>query len=979
MALIGYLRGAGAGPTDWPDGGPGVLAGRAREVSVLRDALDRLAGGTAQLIEVTGEPGIGKSRLLAECARQAAERGLLVHAGLASEAGGRVPFGPLVDALDDHLAEDVGRLDVLGPDAQDLLRLIFPALSAHGEPSVRALGQAGYYRLQRAVRGLFEAIAMPGLVLILDDLHWADEESVKLLTDLIRRPPQAPVLFVLAYRQRQAPALLRTAVAAAAGGMPVRQLELDPLSEDEAELVLGGRGTRSWRRAVYRESGGNPFYLDALARTSLRHPGRGPASGDDELPGPVQAALQAELEGTSPAARLVARAAAVAGEQFAPAFVAEIAGCPEPEVLTAIDELVSRDLIRQGADGQRFAFRHAFVRQATYASSSPGWRLAAHSRAADALRRHGAPAVSLAYHVELAARPGDLAAVEVLDEAASAIRLQAPATAANWLRAAARLLPHDGTAEPQRLALLVRLAKALGAAGYLQESRDAIHAALRLLPRDKPAARAGAVAFGALMDRLLGRPAEAEALLRDELRAIEGEDTVARASLMFELACGKLGATDSATCVDLASDALAAARRHGSRQLQAAALGLMAMAHAAAAETTVAATQLDEAADLLDAMLDEAFGDSLDAVLWVSWAEIVLERWDDALRHLDRAMVFARGSGRALILPHLLVGRVLVLRVQGRLAEAKTSAEDAVDLARLAGSDEQLVSALSMQCWVATWIGDPDTAVDAGLRALERGEDDGATRWCTTLAARMLAEARLGAGDADGCLALLDIAGGPGLLSAEACSRVAWYELMTRAELSSGAVPAAARWAELAEQAAARLNLPGRGGLARLARAQVQAVTDARAAVASADAAAEALETAGMLVDATRARLVGATALATLGDTDRASARLKQAQTAFESFGAHTLARQALGERRRLAARSSRKRFAAPTTGLAALTRREQQVATLVSQGLTNRGIAQQLYVTEKTVEMHLTNVFAKLGVTSRASVASAVTRAVGA
>jgi DNA-binding NarL/FixJ family response regulator len=134
-----------------------------------------------------------------------------------------------------------------------------------------------------------------------------------------------------------------------------------------------------------------------------------------------------------------------------------------------------------------------------------------------------------------------------------------------------------------------------------------------------------------------------------------------------------------------------------------------------------------------------------------------------------------------------------------------------------------------------------------------------------------------------------------------------------------------------------------------------------------------------MVVDAVRARMIVASAWAAAGEVDRASAELKSVQSTFESFGAKALARQAMAERRRLAARTSRRRFTAPAEGLAALTRRERQVATLVSEGLTNRAIAQQLFVTEKTVEMHLANIFAKLGVSSRASVASAVTRSVGA
>src|ERR1700724_2141021 len=126
------------------------------------------------------------------------------------------------------------------------------------------------YRVFRAVRALLETLSSPGLVLLLDDLQWADEDTVDLLAQLLRRLPRRPLLLAFAYRWRQAPARLRAAAAAARGDYPPACLRLSPLSEAEAEAVLAGRGSRSWRRALYRASGGNPFYLDALARRGQR-------------------------------------------------------------------------------------------------------------------------------------------------------------------------------------------------------------------------------------------------------------------------------------------------------------------------------------------------------------------------------------------------------------------------------------------------------------------------------------------------------------------------------------------------------------------------------------------------------------------------------------------------------------------------------------------------------------------------------------
>ncbi|HEY0696401.1 MAG TPA: helix-turn-helix transcriptional regulator, partial [Micromonospora sp.] len=199
------------------------------------------------------------------------------------------------------------------------------------------------------------------------------------------------------------------------------------------------------------------------------------------------------------------------------------------------------------------------------------------------------------------------------------------------------------------------------------------------------------------------------------------------------------------------------------------------------------------------------------------------------------------------------------------------------------------------------------------------------------------------------------------------------YETMTRAELAAGRAERAAHWADRAAAVAAVLDLPGHTGLALLARAQVLAAEDPARAVAAAQVAARELASAGMVVDAARARMVAVGPLAAVGLADHSYREAKEVQAAFEGWGAHRLARQAALERRRLAARSSRR--AGPddreeAAGLNLLTRRERQVAVLVSQGLTNRRVAQELFVTEKTVEMHLANIFAKLGVSSRAVVA---------
>jgi DNA-binding NarL/FixJ family response regulator len=955
---------------------PGTLAGRQAECEVIAQALGRLADGRSQVVELTGDPGIGKTRLLTELARQAAERGFGVLDGRAQHSGERVPFYALVDALDDYLAG----LDLRGLEAdRDVLASIFPSLRRPGMENAGAACER--YRLFRAVRVLLESLASPALVLLLDDMQWADEDTAELVAQLLCQPPRRPVLLALAYRWRQAPGRLRAAVATARGDDPPACLRLGPLSEAEAGLMLGGRGSRSWRRAIYRASGGNPFYLDALARQAQ---GQGADDGEPgntaggELPPAVASALIAELLALSPAGQLAARSAAVIGDPFCVSSVGQVSGLEPDRAAAAIGELAAADLIRPIEPTRLFAFRHAIVRRAVYESANPAWRVGAHGRAAAALRRCGAPLTEQAHHIERAAEFGDLGAVSLLAQAAGAVRAQAPGTAAQWLEAALRLLPEGAGTEEQRTALLLQLAFALGASGHPRESRDTLHAVLGQLDGDRPDRRAEAVTFCALMERRLSRHEEARALLLAELSAVADQDTAAAAALKFELGSGELAAGNPAAARRWAQDALPVAERYGPAGLRAAVLGLLAKTEAISSDVGSAVSHVTAAASLLDGMLDGELERRPEAALLVGWSEFLLDRPRSALRHLDRGLALAHRGGRALTGAPLLIGRILALRATGQLAEASVAAEDAVELASLSGHDEHRTAALALRSWVATWTGDLEVARAAAAVAGEQWPRH-SRGWRAFLAARTLSDARLAMGDPEGCLALATSAAVTEPPDAADWARIGWYEVLTRAELAAGHPPAAVRWADAAVATARRRDLPGCTGLALLARAQALAVTDPATASGYAAAARDALNGAGMVLDAGRAALVNAAALAARGGRDEASAQAQAAQLVFESCGAGPYARKAASLRRRIAARGPRGQpgpgGGAGRTALSALTRREQQVASLVSQGLTNRRIAQRLHVTDKTIEMHLSNIFAKLGVSSRTETAAAVIR----
>ncbi|MEU5432236.1 LuxR C-terminal-related transcriptional regulator [Streptomyces sp. NPDC020719] len=932
------------------------LIGREPECRQLGRVVRRFAAGTTQVVEITGEPGIGKTRLLAELGRLASARGHVVRTGQATAAGGGRPWELFGDVWGDGSPGDL--------------------------------------------RKRLEAAAPPGgLVFLLDGLQWADDVFLAALDDLLRRPPKPPVLFALAHRPRQAPPRLRGLLrSAVAGGLEVERVCPGPLGPGEATGLVGAdRAAGMGRRlpALLRAGGGNPLYLKILAHAdehaythddahtdgdadvdSRTHPhaANGPAAA-------FEVEVAAELGRVSATARQVARAAAVVGEHFTSELVAATAGLPEIATLSAIDELAGEDLVRPAEAPRSFTFRHPLLRDAVYESALPGWRLAAHTAVAAALTSRQADAAACAFHVERTARPGDHDAVRILAEAAHLVRFRQPDSAVRWLNAALRLLPTDAVV--QRARLQFRLARLLCALGRLRESRELLHTVLEVLPREPAARYAAAVAACALVERALGRRAEPRSLLVDALDEATARDADAAGVLEFALARDDLGEGRPADCAARAERALAAAERRGSRGPAATAHGLLSLTGVLTGAIGSAQAHSVSAARLVDGLLDGQLAGDLDSVLWLGWSEAMLGRPPVALGHLDRGIAVARRSGREFALTHLLTARAFAVHLSGRLHEAETAAAEALELAVRSGAEEARTGALAVSCRIAVVTGDLDAALRTGTAAMEHlpvagsgaGVASGVGGWSGTSVARSLAEARLDAGDATACLAAVRAVGGVELTGADVWSRVDWCELFTRASLAAGRVDVAARWADRAMAAARPLALPGRLGLALLARAQVLACRHSESAFGASVAAYDALTEAGLVIDANRARLTAAAALTARGETRRAAAELATAHRTFTACGARTLARRASAERRRIAARPPRSE--APRPGdLALLTRREGEVAALVSEGLTNRQIAHRLQVTEKTVQMHLSNAFGKLGVTSRAALASAVVRA---
>jgi DNA-binding NarL/FixJ family response regulator len=967
-----------------------MLVGREKELAAIQHALHGLGGATqlqrSRFLEVVGDPGIGKTSLLDVLRAEAEARGWWTLRGCATEFETEVPLYALVDAMDDTLS---GIRPSLSASLVSALGTVFPALfdsNAAAETTMRER-----YRLHRSIGQLLEHIAAAGpVVVILDDMQWADPALVDLLAHLTRHPPRARVLIALAYRPRQVPARLVDALATAPDGLVDRR-ELGPLTAEQTGELLGAAVAPSRARELHDHSGGNPFYLQALARAAMdasvltARTNLEPLGGD--MPAAVRAALLTEMDGLSATARLVADIAAVAGDPFEPDLVADVAELDATRVQAAIDELVERDLIRPESLDARFGYRHPLVRHVAYNATGPAWRCGAHGRVARALERRGAPLVIRAHHVARSARPGDTSAVELLAAAARDTLARAPGSSVEMLRAALALMPEPaatGTAAAaSRHALEAELAQALSFAGDLWAARALVDRLLGELRPTSPA-RPGVAGVRAMIERLLGRHAEARAGLLAELAVVPEDRRADVAALQLELAAAGPLAGQFTECDAVAAErALEAARQAEDRPLEAAAGCVLAFARYTAGAIEPAVVQLDQATLLVDGLTDRELARRLDAAVWLGWSEVFLERYEHAVAHFERGLLVGRLAGQGHLLTYLLVGLSAALGFLGRLVPATRCAEDAVEAAEFSGSDELRTMAYSIRCLNATRVGDRRGALLAGEQAVAAA---GAVRdWWSVVAELALAQARLtnGFDPADCRESILRVAGGPELSSLDAGARPTFCQLLVHTELARGDTAAAAEWVDRIEVLARALGprLRGPCAYAHLTRAEVLlAVGDAEAAAAAARVALSGFEAISARVDASRARLLVGLACAAAGRRAPALAELAKAQVEFADAGARRMLDEAVRAQRRLGRRVAGRTAGQPCLPgakshprLAGLTRREAEVAALIGEGRTNRQIAAQLVVSERTVDAHLRNMFAKLDVSSRAAVAAAL------
>jgi DNA-binding NarL/FixJ family response regulator len=935
-------------------------------MSRIRSLVEAVRGGAAGVLQLAGDPGIGKSRLLAETGQVAAQAGLAVITGSASQFEREVPFAVFSRLFD--------------------WAHVVPGADADGsQPDVER------FRFYREVRDRVAARA-GGVALLIDDLHWADRGSLELLQHLIRHPPSTPLLIAAAYRPRQ---LSARAAEVFIGANPER-LDLEPLGVSEIGTLAGIGAAEA--KGLHAASGGNPFYALALTGTPYPtepiHP-----TATDRIPPAVSAAVHAELAAVPDDDLAVLRAAAVAGDPFDPALVAALVERPFAVVLDTLDRLAERDLVRaEPSEPGRLRLRHPLLRSIVYHDIRPGQRLTLHARAAAALAERGEHVVTRAPHLARAAQPGDTAAANALVGAARQIMPTAPDTAARWLRRALALIPEgaapadpDNPSDPaeDRWRLMLLLADAEVSSGRVDSGRAALQELLDLLPPTATELRLEAVMRSAFADRLLGRYVQATALLAGAL-AQAGEDDATVLLAVEAVTCSLLRCSTDSTAY--AERAIAAAAIVGKPELAAAASIVAAMNGAFHGDSEDALARLTAAAPILDGAHDEALFRLMDPLEQLAWTELLLERTAEAIGHFDRGLDISRRHGQVHITPYLLIGRCLALSRRGLVDAALDCAVDADEAARLIGSDTMQAMALAMRATALLWRDGPDAALVVAEGAVRRNDR---TRydWWASVARRVLARAQIQVGNP--AAARHTLLGGSAdleLAEVEACAHPMWLAALAEIDSALGDAGSAARWLARAHEAADALGLPGQRAYVAVSGARLAtAAGDTGRALELATAAVAGFELVSQPLDAAAARLSAAGALARLGRWPDAIYQLAEARTAAERGGATWFLQQVTGMQRQIASAAGRFQPAAeqpatpvgpgPVTGPPPelvrppeLTAREWEIARLVGEGLSNGQIAIRLHVTPKTVEAHLTRVYRKLGVRSRSGLARAVT-----
>jgi DNA-binding CsgD family transcriptional regulator/tetratricopeptide (TPR) repeat protein len=977
-----------------------IFVGRVVERAQLEAGLDEAGRSDPGLVLLGGEAGIGKTRLVSELTTMAGSRGALVVRGHCLDAkAASMPFAPFIEILRGLLLGQPAPADVGAdePGRSALYRLV-PEIEPQPASERRSATEDERVRLFYAVLGLFGRTSMDrSLVVVIEDLHWADASSLDLLKFIAGRLSDERLLVLGTFRTDE---LHRRHPLVPLLGEFVRlphvmRLDLPAFTQpevaDQLTGIAGSRPADDVVERVFARSDGNPFFVEELAGHDA----------DARLPATLRDVLAARLAALSPDARAVVLAAAAIGHEASHALIAQVAALPQDQLSIALREAIDYHVLVP-ADPRSpagFAFRHALIQEIAYTELLPSERVAVHRTIAKSLQEAGGSSGEIARHALLS---HDLPTGLVESVAAAEQAFGALAFAESLAHLERALEVWSEVSEPESLtgrdqaSTLMLAARCAEALGRWRRAADLGRAALaQLNPIERRDERIGVLLELARWEFSADDEVARAAAIREAAALIPPDaPTALLARLLTERAhmAHDNGRVDEARI--LAEEAIETSRAVGARAEEAGALvrladilaGLMqpATAEILLAEAELIAVDLD---DLPDSVIGRLVHRQADFATMMGAFARAIEIVDTGLLHAERTGRFGERSG------FLRPLKILGLACLGRWDEAEALAVEArrdasVSAARAA--TEMFVEVLVRQGRIAEAAA-ATSATDFGYESPLGGSWTLQTRIIVAHGDGRFDDARAAA---DELISLFeDPARDVNVISVlERCVGIE----ADRAELAH-------RRRKKAEEEEAR-----RVGLAHLALVlpSVQEAIELggtgpliEAELATAVAEGTRLEgrsDAQGWADVARRRVM----LAQPWET--AYARFRQAEAILVSRGgkqevqpplsdAHRIAQQLgatpLVEQIERLARHGRVRLATvpaerrtrrattPEGVIVALTTREWEVLTMVAAGHTNREIGEELFISEKTASVHISNAMDKLGALSRYDAAAIATR----
>ncbi|RYU10780.1 ATP-binding protein [Nocardioides iriomotensis] len=981
LSVVGEMMGLVAPDTD----AAAPILGRDRELAHLAEQIGLDDEPRSRAVLLAGDAGVGKTRVLGELIARAESAGWRTAVGHCLDFGdSALPYLPF--------SELFGRLERSDAEATRHLTEQHPAL-LHLQPGRRMLSGAAASPGEGLDRGdLFESVhgaldelaADTPLLVVVEDAHWADRSTRDLLSFLFSRPFRNPVAVVVSYRSddlhRRHP--LRTTVAEWVRVPGVVRVALPPLADADVRRLVrtlhGGELSQADLLTIVTRAEGNAFFAEELVAAEL---------GAHGLPDDLADLLLVRLDRLDDDGRRVVRAASVAGRRVPHAMLSVVLDLDPDTFERAVRAAVeSHVLVRVGADG--YAFRHALLAEAVYDDLLPGERVRLHAAYAEAIGSQAVDgtAAELARHAR-AAHDLDTALRASIEAGDDAMSVGGPDEAAQHYEAALELLSDPRRALPEdvdTISLVMRTSDAVIASGHPQRAQKLVRDQLSRLPGDAPAhhrarllmAWAGATLLTEDDEQALDATTEAMALVDDEPSPLRGKLLAvhARAQLAHgrdedaaQFATEALGLAqklDLAMVVADATTTLAGVdQRVGDPDAALRALeGIVSRARATRDTATEMRSQFlighlhHERADLPAAAESFRAGDQVARTAGRPWAPYGFDsRLFEALTHYQRgAWDDALAAADRVSTPGPPVAEALLDAVRMTVAAGRGEPDGRLmhDRLRPHWEKDGMIPVLTVPAAIDAHgdAGDLDAAIavhDEGVAALS-------AMWSEHFQARIRFVAVL--------LGQLASAA-PRLSAAERAA------LVDRLPPLLGAV-------EGARQRVKKRKRPfGPEGNAWLARAHAEHLRLRWLAdveppaeddlVAAWQAAVDAFDLMGNAFETARSQARLAAVLRAAGRSDEARPLVDAARATAERLDAEPLLTELRG------AGGPRARAESPSE----LTAREAEILSLVAEGRSNGEIGRQLFISAKTVSVHVSNILAKLGAAGRTEAAAIARR----